>query len=114
MKLSFGVDPLFREVPLVFFSRPLQESARKCNNWQSSGLKREISFFIFHLVRRLNGRRAVCLSGRIPEFLAWPPSDFALQKRLQLRTNPLGYAATQKQTARCTRVKRETQHPKKT
>ena len=34
---------------------------------------------LFHFARRISGQLAVCLSGRIPEFLAWPPSDFALQ-----------------------------------
>ena len=32
----------------------------------------------FH-ARRISGRLAICLSGRIPEFLSWPLSDFALQ-----------------------------------
>ena len=33
---------------------------------------------------RVSGRLAVCLSGRIPEFLAWPLSDFALQNGCNL------------------------------
>lgn len=34
---------------------------------------------LFHVVRRISGQLAACLSGLIPEFLAWHLPDFALQ-----------------------------------
>ena len=43
-----------------------------------------VTFRAFHLARRINGPPAVCLSGRIPEFLAWTLSDFALQNGCNL------------------------------
>src|SRR5262249_20563493 len=53
---------------------------------------------------------------RIPEFLAWTPSDLALQNCCNLRKTPYerGYAATQNQTARCTRVAPAMRHPRET
>src|SRR5436190_9052999 len=45
----------------------------------STWIAANIVFPCFHLARMISSRRAVCLSGLIPEFLPWPPSDFALQ-----------------------------------
>ena len=48
----------------------------------------EVENEFFHVARRINGPLADCLSGQIPEFLAWPPSDFALQNCCNLGGTP--------------------------
>src|SRR5947208_11388182 len=66
------------------FSRPPQVSAWECSSGQSRALKRKYFSSYFHLAPRISGALAICLSGRIPEFLAWLLSDFVLQNGCNL------------------------------
>jgi hypothetical protein len=89
MKLSVAlVAPSFAQASLSF----LKADAGVGLGMQQLAKQRlkagNIFLHVFTSLRRISGRLAVCLSGRIPEFLAWPLSVFALQNECNLGKTP--------------------------
>jgi hypothetical protein len=80
MNLSLGVDARFRPGSLLVFFKTATRVGLERQELPNQRLKRGNILFMFLIRAEGNRRAAVCLSGRIPEFLSWPVSDLPLQK----------------------------------